>query len=131
MIAVLVTADSRYRVDRKHIRSIVAKFLADQGLRDNYEVSLSIVGNRKMKRLSREFLGKEEDHDVLSFPFQDSQNHELFAYPPDQIIRLGEIIVCHPQIVADAAKSNVLVKDKMAQMIEHSILHLLGQHHEE
>lgn len=130
MISVLVTSDVRYRVDRKLVRQVVTSFLGENGIRDNAEVSITIVGIRKMRTLAKNYLGKAEDHDVLSFPFQDGAHRDTFAYPPDQITRLGDIIVCHPIIVAEAAKSNVLVSKKMAEMIEHSLLHLLGQHHE-
>ncbi len=132
MVSVLVTSDPRYRVDRKLVRKAVTGALEKQGITGNIEVSVLIVGNRKMRQLAKQYLGKEEDHDVLSFPFEDPNiNNQKFQPSPDGVIRLGDIVVCHPQIVAEAADHSVLVATQMARMIEHSLLHLLGQHHED
>lgn len=131
MISVLVTTDPRYRVDRKLIRKVVAEKLIQEGISQNAEVSVSIVGNRKMRQLAKDFWGTAEDHNVMSFPFQDQSNRAVFAAAPDNILRLGDIVIAHPIAVAEAAEENVLVSDRIKELLEHAVMHLLGHHHDD
>lgn len=131
MITVLVTADPRYRVDRNHIRTIVSEKLVKEGISKHAEVSVAIVGKRKMRELSKTYWGAYEDHNVMSFPFQDESNRAIFATAPDNVLRLGDIIIAHPIAVEEAAEENILVKERLEELLEHAIMHLLGHHHDD
>ena len=54
-----------------------------------------------------------------------------FVPPPDGMIRLGDIVVSYPQAVIEAGEDNVLVLDKIIELVLHGLEHLLGNHHEE
>lgn len=128
MINVLVTTDPRYHVNRKAIREAVENKLTEQGIQ-NAEVSVAVVGSRKMAELCKLYMNDGIAHTVLSFPFQESPTHEAFVEAPDKVIRLGDIILSHPKIVEEAAEENILVSEKIQDLIEHSVMHLLGHHH--
>ncbi len=131
MINVLIKTESHYTVNRKRIREKIAGVLAEKGMKMKVEVSVSIVGDRLMKELNRNFRKIDETTDVLSFPLVDDSGKIPFVDIPDGVLRLGDIIVSYPAAREDAIEENKLIDDKIDELVEHSMLHLLGQHHDE
>lgn len=131
MVNVLIKTESHYTVSRKRIRNIIEKVLAERGVRGKVEVSVNIVGDRLMRELNSKYRNRDETTDVLSFPLSDETGVTPFVDPPDNTLRLGDIIISYPQAREDAREENKLVDDKIDELVEHSILHLLGQHHSE
>jgi len=130
MINVLITSDPRYPVDKEKIRLQIEKTLTEMKVTGNIEVSVTISGDRKMRELNKAFRGFDNTTDVLSFPLEESDNDTGFIKSPDNVLRIGDIIVSYPQAVVNATEYNRLVDDEINTLIEHSILHLLGIHHE-
>jgi rRNA maturation RNase YbeY len=82
-----------------------------------------------MLEIGAKYLKDKKLHNVLSFvPGEVKKN---FVYPPDGIIHLGEIIVCYPVAVMESGVENVLIDQRVYELVEHGALHLLGIHHEE
>ncbi|MEP7166621.1 MAG: rRNA maturation RNase YbeY [Candidatus Woesebacteria bacterium] len=145
MIDVLLTVGSRYPVNRKKIRKFVEDFLHSQKV-FHAVISISIVGDRKMKALNEKMLGHDGVTDVLSFPQYDKgaatdyestlepvpqmNEHGAFVLPPIETINLGDIVICFPEIVRQSMKRGKMVDDHICYYIEHSLNHLLGNHHE-
>lgn len=123
MISVLISSESRYRVNRKSIRELVQTLLGQAGL-DDIEVSILVVGTRKIRDLNRHFRQVDEPTDVLSFPQEGGRG-------PDGILRVGDIIVCFPYAVGEAVKENKLVDVKINELVGHGLRHLLGEHHDD
>ena len=130
MITVFIKTESHYTVNRNRVRIIIEKILMFKGVKGRVEVSVSIVGDRLMKNLNRKYRNFDETTDVLSFPMTEEVKDKPFVEPPDHILRLGDIIISYPQAREDALEENKLVDDKIDELVEHSMLHLLGQHHE-
>ena len=130
MINIMIKTESHYSVDRSRIRGVIEKVLAEKGVRGSIEVSVNIVGDRLMKNLNSKYRNIPDSTDVLSFPLNDEKNEKPFVDPPDHVIRLGDIVVSYPQAREDALEENKLVDDKIDELVAHSMLHLLGQHHE-
>ncbi len=131
MITVLFKTESHFPVDAQAIKDAVTKSL-DLRVQSDTEVSISIVGDRRMKMLNSLYRKIETTTDVLSFPQNDpSQPTTPFVPPPDGMIRLGDIVVSYPQAVIEAGEDNVLVLDKIIELVLHGLEHLLGNHHEE
>lgn len=84
-----------------------------------------------MKQLNSKYRKIQETTDVLSFPQNDpSQSMAPFVEVPDGVLRLGDVVVSYPQAVLEATEENKLVDQKIIELIEHGIEHLLGHHHE-
>lgn len=131
MITVLFKTESHFPVDVLAIKDAVTKSL-DSRVQSDTEVSISIVGDRRMKKLNTLYRKIESTTDVLSFPQNDpSQPMTPFVPPPDGMIRLGDIVVSYPQAVVEAGEENMLVLDKIIELVLHGLEHLLGNHHEE
>lgn len=122
MISVLISSESRYPVDRKRIRQTATEFVKKTGLED-VEVSVAVVGSRKTRELNRNFRKIDKVTNVLSFPTEEARG-------PDQVLRLGDIVICYPVARAEAAEEEKMVDDKIDELLEHGLKHLLGEHHE-
>ncbi len=134
MINVLVNSDPRYKVDRELIRRAVEEVLGQQKVTGRVEVGVSLVGDRKMEELNKQFCKLDETTDVLSFPLENDATKlgsKGFAKFPDKILRLGDVIVSYPQALKQAAENNILVEEEIKSLVQHGVLHLLGIHHEE
>lgn len=114
-----IDCSARYRVNREKIRVALIKLLDNQKIDQEVEINVSIVGERKIKQVLD---GKI--HDVLSFPLDFDKTY------PDGIVRLGDIVVCYPEAVREAAEWGRPIDDTVAALVEHGGLHLLGIHHE-
>ena len=125
MVKVKIKADSRYPVDRKQIIEIIKKVL-DLHKLDDVEVSVLVVGKRKMAELNQQFRGKQGPTDVLSFALNEVPTP--FGNG-DQTNYLGDIVVCYPIAVDYALKRQILVDRVINELVEHGCLHLLGVHH--
>ena len=71
---VLIFVESRYKVNRKRIRTALSTLLRDQGVKTPVEVSVAIVGDRKMRELSKKYKNEDKTRNVLSFSLSE------FAY---------------------------------------------------
>ena len=125
-VQVSIFVESRYKVNRKRIRSLVDNLLKKQGVAGKADVSVAIVGDRKMRELSRKYKGEDKTRNVLSF----SQNEGEALKMSTDVLRLGDIVLSYPEVIKDASRDEMLVDDKVDQLVEHGLLHLLGLHHE-
>jgi len=128
MIKVRVKKQSNFPVSSTKIRKNLKNFLAGHGIVSDAEVSVALVGENKMLEVGKKYLNDKSLHNVLSFTADEADSK--FVYPPDGVIRLGEIIVCYPKAFEEAKKESKLIEEKIMELIEHGALHLLGIHHD-
>ena len=124
-INVLFFVESRYKVNRKQVIASVEHVLQSQGLQTDVEVSLAIVGDRKMRSLNQKFRNLDKTTNVLSFPTSEG---ELIPMPGD-VLRLGDVVISYPQVIQESAAENYLVDERIEELALHGINHLLGIHH--
>ena len=130
MADILIKTDSHYKVNRGRIRKLIENFLGERKVRHKVEVSLSVVGDRQMKTLNNDYRKLDMTTDVLSFPLSPMESGTVFVDAPDNILRLGDIVISYPQVIESASEEDKLVDDKIDELIIHGLKHLLGQHHE-
>lgn len=87
--------------------------------------TIAFVGDRTIRRLNREFRGKDIVTDVLSFP-RVQEDFELTAETPN----LGDVIISIPQATRQAAENGAALDGEIEQLILHGLLHLCGYDHE-
>ena len=125
-INVPIFVESRYKVNRKRIKKAVSKLLTKHEMKGPVEVSIAIVGDRKMRALSLKYKGEDKTRNVLSFSLSEGES----AYLDNEVLRLGDIVISFPQVIKEASEEEMLVDDKIDTLIEHGMLHLLGINHE-
>lgn len=126
-IKVLIFVESRYKVNRKRINSSVLSLLKEQGVKGPCEISVAVVGDRKMRELNKKYKDLDKTTNVLSFSLSEGES----AILPTDILRLGDVVISYPQIIKEASKEEVMVDDKVEELVNHGVMHLLGIHHEE
>ncbi|KKQ36919.1 MAG: rRNA maturation RNase YbeY [Candidatus Levybacteria bacterium RIFCSPLOWO2_12_FULL_37_14] len=125
-IQIPIFVESRYRVNRKRIKKAISKVLAEHEIKGPAEVSVAIVGDRKMRALSKKYKGEDKTRNILSFSLSEGESTHLGS----EVLKLGDIVISYPQIIREASVEEVLVDDKIDTLIEHGMLHLLGINHE-
>ena len=128
-----ILSDSKFPVSRSVIRERVVDVLAKNGVKGKVYVSVAVVGDRKMRWMNKKFRDKDYTTDVLSFPTNDpSQNidDEGFVYSGEGERVLGDVLVSYPQALMMASRLNQMVDQVVADLVEHGMMHLLGQHHD-
>jgi len=125
-VTIPIFVESRYRVDRKRIKKAISKVLAEHEIKGPLEVSVAIVGDRKMRALSKKYKGEDKTRNILSFSLSEGESTPLGS----EILRLGDIVISYPQVIKEASEEEVLVDDKIDELAEHGTLHLLGINHD-
>ena len=82
-----------------------------------------IAGDTELRRLNRDFLGKDYPTDVLSFPVGQASRPVVFG-------RLGEIAISAARAGAQAAACGHPLENEIRILMLHGLLHLLGMDHE-
>ncbi|MFH1863345.1 MAG: rRNA maturation RNase YbeY [bacterium] len=136
MIKVDVVKQSNYPVSSTNIKKALRELLIKQGIVSDAEVSVAIVGEKKMLEVGRKYLKDKVLHNVLSFTPDEARYQtvpgeaiEKFIYPDDKLVHLGEIVVCYPKAVEEAKREDKLIEEKVRELVEHGAMHLLGFHH--
>ena len=131
MISVLFTTESHFPVKKSVVTDAITRSLEER-VKSDTEVSVTIIGDRRMHELNRAYRNIDATTDVLSFPQSDpSQPMKPFVEVPDGVLRLGDIVVSYPQAVKEATEENKMVDDKVVELVLHGLEHLLGNHHPE
>lgn len=128
MHTITIFVESRYKVNRKKIKQAIVETLSENGVQTPCEVSVAVVGDRKMKYLNETFRKKEGTTNVLSFV--SAEGEQLPEAIPSTTNKLGDIVLSYPRVIFEAARDEVLVDEKVDELVRHSMLHLLGIHHE-
>lgn len=87
---------------------------------DDYEVSVSFVGDEEIHELNRDYRGVDRTTDVLSFPMDDEFTNML-----------GDIVININKVIEQAKEYGHSEKREISYLTVHSSLHLMGFDHEE
>jgi len=110
--------------------SALARSLADRELhRNDYRLTIHLVGDETIRTLNHEHRGKDAHTDVLSFPLHDPHGMR-FVLPPGEPINLGDVVVSYPRAIEQASDFGHSPQRELAYLVAHGILHLLGYDHE-
>jgi len=89
------------------------------------EVSVIIVGPKKIQEINKKYRKKNQVTDVLSFAEGNAMGRG------EGLPRiLGELAICLKQVRDDAKESGKSVEYELAWVVVHGMLHLLGYDHE-
>jgi probable rRNA maturation factor len=105
------------------LEALARQYLERLELR-NCELSLSLVGDRAIRRLNRTWRKKDKATDVLSFPAGDAPP----GTPGPRL--LGDVVISLDTARRQAKEYERSLDVEMARYLAHGILHLLGHDHE-
>lgn len=114
---------------RQAVRTAIA--LAAPTLR-RAELSVVLGDDTLLRRLNRDWRGKDKPTNVLSFPSAAFDEGAGIAPPPgDAPLLLGDVILSLDTLTAEAAAQHKALADHLRHLVVHGTLHLLGFDHEE
>jgi probable rRNA maturation factor len=88
-----------------------------------HEVSVLLADDAAVRTLNRDWRGKDQATNVLSFPAGAPQA----AGAP---LLLGDVALAYETVAREAAAQGKSVADHTAHLLVHGVLHLLGHDHE-
>ncbi len=111
----------RTRIHRGPWVRFVQQVLSAVG-EEGSELSIELIGDRRMRRLNRVYRNKDRSTDVLAFAMRE-------AISPDATL-LGDVIVSIPTARRQALQSGRSLDQELAVLVIHGVLHLCGYDHE-
>ncbi len=108
---------------REGVLKAVKRVTKAAALGDAY-LSVALVSPREMQLLNHKWRGKDAVTDVLSFAVQDGD-----VFPGAENV-LGDVVICVEKAKAQAKELGHSLKEEIAVLTAHGILHLLGLDHE-
>ena len=115
------------------IKNAVCAVAREKKLPDQLDVNVLIVDSDEIRRINSDNRGIDSSTDVLSFPYYEYEQPGVFfgeIYEDEENI-LGDIILCSPKIISQAAEYGHSQRRELSFLVVHSMLHLLGYDHME
>ena len=97
--------------------------LIELKLSDDYEISVTLVDNKTIKKMNKEYRFKDYATDVITF------ENEIVGYYEDSV-DLGDIFISVDKALEQAKEYNHSIKRELAFLFVHGMLHTLGYDHQ-
>lgn len=108
------------------IKTSIGKVIELELVDDNVEVSVLFVDNKGIRKLNRDYRGKDSATDVLSFP--QYNNLEEVKKDPEPI--LGDIVISLERAKEQSEEFGHSFEREIGFLTVHSMYHLLGLDHD-
>ena len=128
MISLDISGKLPNGVTKSFVEKMVRAAYRRAGGRGKELFAVSVVNDREMKELNRQYRGQDSTTDVLSFAY-----HETGGFPcgfEDAVSSVrGDIVISVEQVRRQARQIGRSVKVEFALMLVHGTLHLMGYDH--
>jgi rRNA maturation RNase YbeY len=91
------------------------------------ELSLELIGDRRMQRLNRDYRNRDHTTDVLAFSTREASVPKGLSCPTSL---LGDVVISLPTAIRQARSAHRSVDEELAILLVHGVLHLCGYDHE-
>ena len=86
---------------------------------DDIEISVALVGPKRIRELNRTYHHEDRVTDVLAFGLHETPGQS----------QVGELVVCPAYVRAYAKRAHEPLRQSLARVLVHGTLHLLGHDH--
>ena len=115
-----------FTVGRKRVLGLAQAVLKCIG-ESSADMSVSLVGDRRMRRLNRRYRQKDRSTDVLAFAFREARAPHHF----NRIAaHLGDVVIAIPTARRQAKAAHRSLEEEIVTLLIHGVLHLCGYDHE-
>lgn len=111
------------------IREAFDSVLKNEGVSGDAEITVTFVGDRKIRELNRQFRNIDRSTDVLSFPL--GENGVYDTDPETERLMLGDVVISLEHAFSQAEEFGHSADREIVYLSVHSMLHLLGYDHME
>ncbi|MDQ0254359.1 putative rRNA maturation factor [Evansella vedderi] len=110
------------------VGDVIETAIEYENIEENVEVAITFVNDERIQELNREYRGKDQPTDVLSFALNDGEDTLLTDEDVPEL--LGDIIVSVPRAIIQAEEYGHDLKRELCFLAVHGFLHLLGYDHD-
>jgi probable rRNA maturation factor len=103
---------------------VAERILNALGCPDGTELSVSIVGDRSIRIINRDYLAKDRPTNVISFSLQEGECGGVNPHA------LGDVIISADTAAREAEEGGITFFERLSFLMLHGILHLCGYDHE-
>ena len=96
-------------------------------LGENGEFSIHFVTDEEIQALNRDYRGKDEPTDILTFRILDGEEFPSF---PGEEKELGDMFISMDAMRRNAAEFSVSPDEELFRLLLHGVLHLEGYDHQ-
>lgn len=114
---VLIASESRYPINRRKIKETVVSCFDRLGIQDA-EVSVAVVGSRKIRDLNKKWRNLDETTTVLTFALEEPRGG-------DGILRIGDVVISYPEARLIAQEDNLSMDQAIEKLLIHGLNNLL------
>lgn len=129
----IYTTDENNRLteeQRQLVESILIYTAEQEEVDSNSELSVTFVSNDEIQEINREWRGKDQATDVISFAMEELGEDEIdFGLLEDEPIVLGDLIISVERCREQAAEYGNHFERELGFLAVHGFLHLLGYDH--
>ena len=104
------------------------RVLAAVGI-DDWELSLLLCDDERMRALNARYRGVNKATDVLSFPLLEGIAAQACVTTPQQLQIAGDIVISVETATRNARAAHRPAEEELRHLIVHGILHLHGHDH--
>jgi probable rRNA maturation factor len=108
-------------LDEELVRRWAEAMLMELG-RSEAELSIVFVDDRYIRRLNKQYLGRDRATNVISFPQQEGEGYYG--------AHLGDIVISVERAEDEAGQAGMTFDERLMQLLVHGICHLCGYDHE-
>ena len=111
---------------RAQLKKVIETTLRYVDIGTDCEIGIACVDEAQSHALNFEYRKKDKPTNVLSFPSDIPDD----VVPLLDALPLGDLVICIPVILAEAAEQKKSNLDHFMHMLVHGTLHLIGYDHE-
>ncbi len=109
------------------VKKIVTYTLRAEGWgRRSATVDVTLSTDARVRRLNKDWRGKDKPTNVLSFPLESPD----VPVPQGRSRHLGDLVLARQTLVREAKEQAKPIADHLTHLLVHGTLHLLGYDHE-
>ncbi|MBV9646879.1 MAG: rRNA maturation RNase YbeY [Candidatus Eremiobacteraeota bacterium] len=120
----------RERLNLRALKSEARKLLSSVVADPQTSLSLSLIGDAAMRRLNREYRGKDRPTDVLSFGVQQRGALQPRRGTGARERSLGDVVISVDTARRQALGYGASLDEELRRLLIHGLLHLMGHDHE-
>ena len=111
-------------------RAALENGIVPDGLPDQVEISITLVGRDHIQELNRVYHGINRVTDVLAFSLEDSTaSNDVYTDNSPEF--LGDVYVCPEVAQSHARFRGINSSEEILRLVIHGVLHLMGYEHPE
>lgn len=102
-------------------------------IEDSAEMSVTLVDNDEIQTINKEYRGKDQPTDVISFAIEDEAEEDVFDLDLSQFDiprQLGDIIISFDRLQEQAQSYGHSIERELGFLCVHGFLHLNGYDHQ-